>query len=166
VQDSGYAVTLSPSGNENAKCIINIACAPTPEPVSRVKVQAGVLALGDQFVGASVEKKKVIREFAISGGSYGCYCVFTDASMVGQPSRHDEFKMVGVGIIQFGDDLMAAVSLAADDEKGSDFVAILAAASSRGRPPHPAHVVHNYTTYDFPSILAGLPACLCWAVSA
>jgi hypothetical protein len=38
--------------------------------------------------------------------------------------------MVGVGIIQFSDDLMAAVSLAADDEKGSDFVAMLAAVSS------------------------------------
>jgi hypothetical protein len=130
LEDSGFAVTLSPPGYVNAKCIINLAFAPTPEPVSKEKVQAGVLALSDQFVGASVEKKKVIREFAISGGGYGCYCVFTDASMIGQPSKHDEFKMVGVGIIQFSDDLMAAVSLAADDEKGSDFVAMLAAVSS------------------------------------
>jgi hypothetical protein len=130
VEESGYAITLSPPGNENAKCIMNIAFAPTPEPVSKEKVQAGVLALGDNFVSASVEKKKVIREFAISGGGYGCYCIFTDASMVGQPSKHDEFKMVGIGIIQFSEDLMAAVSLAADDEKGADFVAMLAAVSS------------------------------------
>lgn len=130
VEDSGFAVTLSPSGGENARCLINLAYSPSPEPVSKEKVQAGVLTLSDTFVDASVEKKKVIRELTLSGGAYGCYCVFTDASRVGQPPEKDNFKVACVGIIQFNEDLMAAVSIGADDEKGPDFTALLAAISS------------------------------------
>lgn len=38
--------------------------------------------------------------------------------------------MACVGIIQFNEDLMAAVSIGADDEKGSDFTSLLTALSS------------------------------------
>lgn len=71
VEDSGYAVTLSPPGSENARCLINLAFSPSPEPVSKEKVQAGVLTLSDTFVEASVEKKKVLHDLALSGGAYG-----------------------------------------------------------------------------------------------
>jgi len=135
VAESGYTVTLSPAGDANAKCIINVTFVPDPQPVSKEKVQEEVLDVGEQFVDQSVEKKKVLRDLNAAGGVYGCYCVFTDASMVGQPSKKDEFKVIGVGVVQYDDKVMAAFSVAADDEKGSDFASMLAAVSGTTLKP-------------------------------
>ncbi len=135
VADSGYTVTLSPPGDANAKCIINVTFVPDPQPVAKEKIQEEVLDVAEQFVEQSVEKKKVVRELSVPGGAYGCYCVFTDASMVGKPSKHDEFKVIGVGIVQYDDKVMAAFSVAADDEKGSDFTSMLAAVSGSALRP-------------------------------
>jgi hypothetical protein len=128
-EDSGFAITLSPTGPENAKCLMNIAYVPDPKPVAKEEIDEKVLSVSDQFVDASVEKQKVLRPFTLTNGAFGSYCVFTDASLVGKPAKHDEFKVIGIGIIRFRDDLMAAVSIAADDEKGPDFAAMLAAVS-------------------------------------
>jgi hypothetical protein len=43
--------------------------------------------------------------------------------------------VIGVGIIKFRDDVMAAVSVAGDDEKGSDFSEMLAAVRSASLSP-------------------------------
>ena len=129
-EDSGYALVLSPPGEVNAKCLLNLVFVPKGEPTSKDDVNEKVLNASDQFVDASVEKKKVLRHFNLAGGAYGAYCVFTDASLVGQAPKKDDFKMLAVGIIRFNDDVSASVSLLADDEKGPDFAAMLAAVSS------------------------------------
>jgi hypothetical protein len=129
-EDSGVAVTLSPPAGVNAKLLLNVAFVPEPKPVSKDEVQEKVLSVCDQFVDASVEKKKTLRDFALNGSAFGSYCIFTDASLVGRVSKPDEFKVIGVGIIRFSDDVISAVSLAGDDEKGSDFSAMMAAVSS------------------------------------
>ena len=134
-EDSGGAITLSPAAAVNAKCLLNVTFVAEPKPVAKETVDEEVLSVCDQFVEQSVEKKKVLRDFGISGGAYGSYCVFTDASMVGQPSKHDEFKVIGIGVIHFRDDVMAAVSLAADDASGADFSAMLAAVRSASVSP-------------------------------
>lgn len=128
-EDSGVAITLSPVGPENAKCILSVAVVPDPKPVAKEEIDEKVLSVCEQFVDASVEKKSVLRPFTVTNGAFGSYCVFTDASLVGKPTKRDEFKVIGIGIIRFRDDLMAAVSIAADDEKGPDFAAMLAAVS-------------------------------------
>jgi hypothetical protein len=133
-EESGYALTLTPPGDVNARCIFSVAFMEPGEPVTRDKVQEQVLNIGDQFVDASVEKKKVLKELNPKG-SYGYYCVFTDASMVGKPSAKDEFKVVAVAVLRLTDDVMAAVSIAADDEKGPEFQSMLAAASSAAVAP-------------------------------
>jgi hypothetical protein len=129
-EDSGVAVTLSPPAGVNAKLLLNIAFVPEPKPVSKDEIQEKVLSVCDQFVDASVEKKKTLRDFGLTGSAFGSYCLFTDASLVGKASKPDEFKVIGVGIIRYSDDVMAAVSVAGDDEKGSDFTAMMAAVSS------------------------------------
>jgi len=129
-EDSGVALTISPPSGVNAKLLLNITFVPEPKPVSRDEVQEKVLSVCDQFVDASVEKKKTLRDFSLSGSAFGSYCIFTDASLVGQPPKTDEFKVIGVGIVRYSDDVMAAVSLAGDDAKGTDFAAMMAAVSS------------------------------------
>jgi|CZKI01.1.fsa_nt_gi hypothetical protein len=129
VEDTGYAIILTPPADVNARCLFNILYVPGGEPYSKEDVQEKVLAISDQFMAESVEKKKVLRDFAVSMG-YGAYCVFTDASRVGQPPEKDSFKVVAVGMIRFNDDLSAAVSMGTDDEKGPDFAAMMKAVSS------------------------------------
>ncbi|HEY1848588.1 MAG TPA: hypothetical protein VGG37_05250 [Opitutaceae bacterium] len=129
-QDSGLAITLSPQSDANAKAIINVTFIADPQPVGRAEVEEKVRTIGEQFVDASVEKKETLRDLPAGGGAIGSYCVFTDASMVGQPPKKDEFKVIAVGIIRFTDDVMAAFSLAADSEKGPEFTALVSALSS------------------------------------
>jgi hypothetical protein len=134
-EDAGFALTISPPSGVNAKLLLNIAFVPEPKPVSKEEVNEKVLSVCDQFVDASVEKKKVLQDFSLTAPAFGSYCVFTDASLVGQPPKPDEFKIIGVGIIRYTDDVMGAVSLACDDPKGADYAAMMAAVSSTSLSP-------------------------------
>ncbi len=127
--DTGYAVVLAPPAEVNARCVISLVFTQPGEPSTKEDVQEKVLAMGDQFVEASVEKKKVLRDFAVSMG-YGAYCVFTDASRVGQPPEKDNFKVAASGMVRFNGDLSASVIMASDDESGPDFDAMLKAVAS------------------------------------
>jgi hypothetical protein len=127
-EDTGYAIVLSPPPDVNAKCLFNLVFVPKGEATSKDDVRDKVLTISDQFVDASVEKKKVLHDFNVSMG-YGAYCLFTDASMVGQPTKKDEFKVIAIGMIRFNDDVSAAVSLLTDDAAGPDFAAMLKAVS-------------------------------------
>jgi hypothetical protein len=129
-EDAGFALTISPPAGVNAKMLLNIAFVPEPKPVTKDEINEKVLSVCDQFVDQSVEKKKNLREFSLSGSAFGSYCVFTDASLVGQPPRVDSFKIIAVGIARYSDEVMGAVSLACDDAAGPDFAAMLAAVSS------------------------------------
>lgn len=129
MEENGYAVTLSAPAGANAKCVVSLIYVPNPEAFTKERIQDEVLVAADQYVDASVEKRKVLRDFSVPD-AIGYYCVFTDASLVGKPAEHDNFKVVGVGEIRFSQDLTSAVSLLADDENGPEFKAMLAAISS------------------------------------
>ncbi|HXN34726.1 MAG TPA: hypothetical protein VN877_01050 [Opitutaceae bacterium] len=129
MEGAGYAITLSAPGAANAKCVLSLVYVETPEPLSRERVQAEVLSACDQFVDASLEKKKVLREFSVPG-SYGVYCLFTDASMVGKPAAPDQFKVVALGEVHLSDEITMSASMLFDDEKGPEFQAMLGAISS------------------------------------
>jgi hypothetical protein len=129
MEDTGYALTLSPPGDANAKCVLTLVYAQDPGPLSKEKVQSDVLAACDNFVAESVEKAKVLREFTVPG-AYGVYCVFTDASMVGKPSQRDAYKAVAMGEVHLSDDVTMSASMLFDDERGPEFKAMLAAVSS------------------------------------
>jgi len=133
-EETGCAIMLTPPAEVNARLLLNLVFVPSGEPSSKEDLQEKVLSISEQFVAASVEKRKVLRDFAVSMG-HGAYCLFTDASLVGQPPKKDAFKVLAVGMIRFNDDLAAAVSLASDDEKGPDFAAMLKAVSSAAVTP-------------------------------
>jgi hypothetical protein len=114
--------------------MINLVFVPKGETTSKEDVKDKVLTIGDQFVDASVEKKKVLHDFTVSMG-YGAYCVFTDAAHVGLPPEKDAFKAVAIGMIRFDDEISAAVSMGTDDVKGPDFEAMMKAVSSAAVAP-------------------------------
>ncbi len=134
-EDSGYVLIVSPPAAVNAKLIINVVFPPDKQPLSKEAIQEETNAAAEQYVDASVEKKKVLREFKLGSG-YGAYCVFTDASMVGKAPEKDSFKVAATGIIWFSEDVKAGVTMVADDEKGPDFAALLAAVSSSAVTGH------------------------------
>jgi hypothetical protein len=131
MEDTGYAITLTAPGEANATCVLTLVYAEDPGPLSKEKVQSDVLAACDQFAAESVEKAKVLREFAVPG-AYGVYCLFTDASRVGKPVERGAFKAVALGEIHLTDDVTMSASMLFDDEKGPEFKAMLGAISSAG----------------------------------
>jgi hypothetical protein len=130
-QDNGCAIMLTPPESVNARCLINIVFVPKEEPMTKDDVRDKVLLIADQFVEASVEKKKDLRDFALTTG-YGYYCLFTDASLVGKPPEKEKYKIVAVGMIHFSDDLAAAVSFLADDPGSPEFAAMMKAVTTSG----------------------------------
>ena len=127
-EDSGYALTLSPPASENAKCLVNITFVAEPKAVSKENVDEEVLSVCDQFVDQSVEKKKVLRDLARRGAPTDLLRLHRrlhgrqapQARRVqGDRRRHRPVD----------DKVMAAFSVAADDEKGPDFASMLAAVS-------------------------------------
>jgi hypothetical protein len=128
-EDNGVAVTLAPPATVNASVIVNVTFVPKDQPVTKEMLQEAVLSLADKFIDESVEKKKTLRELTVAEG-FGYYCVFTDASLVGQPPKKDVFKIVGVGLIHLSDTAMATVGFACDDQKGPDITAILGAVAT------------------------------------
>ena len=131
MEETGYAVTLSPPGTANASCLLTLVYVDNPEPLSKDRVQGQVLSACDQFVDQSVEKKKTLQEFTIPG-AYGVYCLFTDASMVGKPAQKDMFKAVALGEVFLAEDVTMSVSMLFDDANGPEYRAMLAAVSSCG----------------------------------
>jgi hypothetical protein len=129
MEDTGYTLTLTAPGTANANLILTLVYVENTEPASKERVQQEVLSASDQFVPASVEKKKVLQDFAVPG-AYGVYCVFTDASMVGKPVTKNLFKMVALGEVHLADDLSMSVSMLFDDAKGPEFQAMLDTISS------------------------------------
>ena len=97
-EDTGYAIVLTPPADVNARFLFNLVFVPKGETSSKEDVQEKVLTIADQFVDASVEKKKVLHDFTVSSG-YGAYCVFTDASRVGKPAEKDNFKVLALSLI-------------------------------------------------------------------
>jgi hypothetical protein len=128
--DTGVGITLSPPDGVNAQCIVGVAFVPKGATAVKADVDEKVLNQAQPYVAVSVEKKANLRKFALTGDAYGSYCVFTDASLVGKPPEKDNFKVAGLGIVWFNDDVSAVVSLSSDDEKGPDYAAMLAALSS------------------------------------
>ena len=130
-QEAGTTIILKAPPDVNASCVVNVVSVPKDEPMTNDVLREKVLSLGDQFVDDSVEKKKVLHDFALAHG-YGCYCVFTDASRVDKPPEKDNFKIVMVGVIRFNDDLAAVVSLLADDASSPEYAAMMKAVTSSG----------------------------------
>ncbi len=115
----GYLFAITPRSNANAKCMLTLMYSTNGIP-NKEAIRAAVLRIGDQFVGGSVEKKKILKEFSLERG-YGAYCVFTDASLIGKGVRAGEYKVMGVGEVQPDDNLAGAVTMFADDGDGREF---------------------------------------------
>jgi hypothetical protein len=129
-EQPGVAITVTPPGGANAQFLLSILFVPKGMSDLKADVDEKVLSEAGAFVDMSVEKKKTLRKFAMTGDFYGSYCVFTDASLVGKPPEKDNFKVISAGIIWFNDDVSGATSILCDDEKGPEFAAMVAMASS------------------------------------
>jgi hypothetical protein len=130
-EDAGFTVLLTPPPEVNARCVVNVILVPKDEPMSKDDIKDKVLSIADRFAAESVEKKAVLRDFALPSG-YGCYCLFTDASLVDKAPAKDDFKVVVVGMIRYNDGLSAAVSLLSDDAGGPDYAAMMKAVTTAG----------------------------------
>lgn len=119
----GYAFAFKPRNNANAKCLLTFAYATNGAPNKEV-IRKEVLRICEEFVEQSVEKKKNLREFSLEKG-YGAYCLFTDSSLVGKNVKPGNYKVMGSGQVQPGDNMLGVVSLFADEADGKEIKAMV-----------------------------------------
>jgi len=119
----GYALAIKPRNAANAKCLLTFAYTRNGAP-NKEAIRKEVLRTTKQFVSESVERKQDLKDFSLEKG-YGCYCLFTDASLVGRKAPPGEYKVMGGGQVQPADDLVGVVSLFADEADGEEMKAML-----------------------------------------
>jgi hypothetical protein len=119
----GYALAIKSRTAENAKCLLTFAYTTNGAP-NKEAIRKEVLRITEQFVSESVEKKQNLKDFSLEKG-YGCYCLFTDASLVGKKTPPGEHKVMGSGQAQPADNLVGVVSLFADEADGEEMQAML-----------------------------------------
>jgi len=130
---------LSPKNQANARGFLAVSPARSAL-LSPENVESKFAAVCQQFAPKSVEKKAAPQAYKLAQG-HGTYAVFTDARLVGKPSRPGDYKIVSPGIIQLSDHIGIFAFLGADDATGPEMTALRAAVESlRLTPPGPATV--------------------------
>ena len=119
----GYVFAIKPRGEANAKCLLTLAYTTNGAP-NKESIRKEVLRATEMFVAESVEKKQNLKDFSMGTG-FGAYCLFTDASLVGKKAKPDDYKVMGSGQVQPGDNMVGVVSLFADDAEGSEMKTML-----------------------------------------
>jgi hypothetical protein len=119
----GYSFAIKPRTAANAKCLLTFAYTTNGAPNKEV-IRKEALRSTEQFVSASVEKKKNLKDFSLEKG-YGCYCLFTDASLVGKKATPGDYKVMGSGLVQPAENLVGVVSLFADEADGEEMKGML-----------------------------------------
>jgi hypothetical protein len=119
----GYTFAIKPRSDANAKCMLSFFYVTNGAP-NKEAIRKDVLRIGETYVEGSVEKKENLSEFSLEKG-YGAYCLFTDVSLVGKKPSPEDYKVMGSGEVQPGDNMVGAVSLLADEADGPEFKAMV-----------------------------------------
>jgi hypothetical protein len=132
----GYAFAFKPHGEANASCQLTLAFTTNGIP-NKEAIRKLVLRSCEMFVEQSVEKKENLKEFSLEKG-YGAYCLFTDASLVGKNPTPGDYKIMGSGVVQPGDNMLGVVSILCDEAEGNEFKAMLGIINSlKVKPKEP-----------------------------
>lgn len=67
-----------------------------------------------QFADGSMERKANLKEIKVDGRT-GFSCLFTDAELVGQPTKKDDYKTITSCFVYLGDNIMLAATIFSDD---------------------------------------------------
>jgi hypothetical protein len=119
----GYAFAMKPLSDANAKCLLTLAYT-TKDAPDQESLRKEVLRVTEMLVSRSVEKKKNLKDFSLETG-FGCYCLFTDASLVGKKAKPGDYKVMASGEVQPADNVVGVVSLFADEADGPEMKAMI-----------------------------------------
>ncbi|MET0262750.1 MAG: hypothetical protein ABW223_07615 [Rariglobus sp.] len=125
IEGVGYEFTFTPANGTNAKALITLVTQAAAKPVDPKKIDADFIQTCRPFVAASVEKKADLRRYQLKQG-YGVYAIFTDAALVEQPAKPNDYKVMAPGLIQLTDSIQALATLFADDANGPEMAAMRA----------------------------------------
>jgi hypothetical protein len=132
----GYAFAIKPRSDANARCLLTFVYTTNGVP-NKETIRKDVLRSCEGFVAKSVEKKKNLKDFSLDTG-YGAYCLFTDASLVGKNPKRGDYKVLGNGLVQPGDNMTGVVGLFVDDADGLELKAMIKIINSLKMKPSDA----------------------------
>jgi hypothetical protein len=89
-----------------------------------------------QFARASVEKKVAIKKMELKAG-FGYYATFTDESLVGKPFVPGNFKTMTPGMMVLPPDVVASVTIFAEDTGSQAFTQAVTMIQSTTLTPSP-----------------------------
>lgn len=129
VEGKGYEFTVTPSNGINAKAVLAVVPLTPPHAVDAKRIDRDLAALCQRFVADSVEKKIVLQPYSLPDG-YGAFSVFTDSSLVEQPAKPGDYKIIVPGLLQPTASFQVVAMLFADDAEGPELVALRKLAES------------------------------------
>ena len=121
--ESGYEISLTPANGANAKALFTLFTLPQPREINAKAIDAALTKTCQRFVSGSVEKTITLQPYKLQQG-YGVAAVFTDASLLGQPSKPNDYKVMSPGLIQLTPAVQIVVTLFTDDTASPEFAAM------------------------------------------
>lgn len=124
IGSEGFNLDIRPDAEINAAGKITVIFLREEQDLTPDQIKERLAGVLTAFKESSVEKEADIHPFNLKSGT-GFYASFTDASLVGKPSKPGDYKVMTSGLIYLSSRLLVTVTLFSDEKSGKDYAELL-----------------------------------------
>ena len=135
-EEGGYTFIANPSSGTTALLQISVMSIPPTLVLTDGDLRLRLHDSLRTYIDQSVEKEFRVQDLACRQGR-GWYAELTDAALVGQPSKKDEYKVMRSAMLLLEPRTMVIATMLFDDAKGPEAAEMLAIVASMHFDPHP-----------------------------
>jgi hypothetical protein len=128
-EEGGYTFIASPRSGANALLQISVLAVPPALVLTDSDLRLRLHDSLHTYIDQSVEKEFRVQDLSCRQGK-GWYAELTDSSLVGQPPKTDEFKVMRSALLLLESHTMAVVTMLFDDPQGPEPGEMLAIVAS------------------------------------
>jgi len=128
-EEGGYTFVASPRSETHALLQVSILSIPSTLVLTDGDLRLRLHDSLRTYIDQSVEKEFRVRDLTCRQGK-GWYAELTDAALVGQPAKPEEFKVMRSALLLLEPQTMAIATMLFDDPQGAEPGEMLAMVSS------------------------------------
>lgn len=135
-EEGAYTVIATPRSEANALLQISVMSIPPALILTDDDLRLRLHDSLRTYIDQSVEKEFRVKDLSCRQGR-GWYAQLTDAALVGQPPKKDEYKVMRSALLLLEPRTMVLATMLFDDATGPEAAEMLTIVSSMRFAPHP-----------------------------